>query len=163
MHEWNKVWVNQPGRPVFDYRVNYSGNKISDLTLVQHPETGAKRIWPQSFQVTLVYADHNKVIPVNTNEEKVVLKEASGLAKPTFILFNADGMGYGLFPTDKNLINGLYNLKYPLQRASAYITSYENMLAYRYFKPNELLILLEKGLLLEKNEMNLRLITGYIN
>ncbi len=162
LYDWNKVWVNQPGRPIFEEQVTYSGNKISNLTLVQHPEAGAKRIWPQAFQVTLVYADHQKKIPVNMDQEKVVLKEASGLAKPDFILFNADGMGYGLFPTDKNLMNGLYNLENPLQRASAYITAYENMLSGRYFKPDELLMQFEKGLLLEKSEMNLRLITGYI-
>lgn len=162
LYDWNKVWVNQPGRPVFEDQVNYSGGKIKDFTITQHPETGAKRIWPQAFQVTLIYADHGKVVPVNMDNEKVVLKEALGLAKPAFILFNADGMGYGLFPADKNSINQLYNLESPLQRASAYITAYENMLAGRYFKPNELLNLFEKGLLLEKSEMNLRLLTGYI-
>lgn len=162
LYDWNKVWVNQPGRPVFEEQILYSGNKISSLTLTQQPETGTKRIWPQAFQVTLVYADHQKVIAVNMNAEKVVLKEASGLSKPDFILFNSDGMGYGLFPIEKNLSNGLYNLENPLQRASAYINAYENMLSGSGFKPNELLMLLEKGLLLEKNEMNLRLITGYI-
>ncbi len=162
LYDWNTVWVNQPGRPVFDYTINYTEGVISSLTLSQHPETGAKRIWPQAFQVTLVYADHSKVIPVDMNTEKVVLKEASGLAKPDFILFNADGMGYGLFPADKNSINRIYNLISPLQRASAYITAYENMLAGRYYQPDELLVQFEKGLLLEKSEMNLRLLTGYI-
>ncbi len=162
LYDWNKVWVNQPGRPVFEEQTIYNGNKISSLTLTQHPETGAKRIWPQAFQVTLVYADHQKVIAVNMDQEKVLLKEASGLAKPDFILFNADGMGYGLFPTNKNSVERLYNLESPVQRTSAYITTYESMLAGRYVKPNELLIEFEKGLLMEKNEMNLRLITGYI-
>lgn len=162
LYDWNKVWVNQPGRPVFEEQVNYNGNKISNLTLTQHPEAGSKRIWPQAFKVTLVYADHRKVISVNMDREKVVLKEASGLVKPAFILFNSDGMGYGLFPTDKNSINQIYKLESPIQRASAYITAYENMLAERYFKPKELLIQFQKGLLLEKSEMNLRLLTGYI-
>jgi aminopeptidase N len=50
-----------------------------------------------------------------------------------------------------------------LQRASAYIDAYENMLAGRSFKPDELLKLYTKGISIEKNEMNLRLLTGYIN
>ncbi len=162
LYEWNKVWVNQPGRPVFDEQVNYSGNKISNFTISQHPETGAKRIWPQAFQVMLIYADHQKTIPVNMNAEKVVLKEASGLAKPDFILFNADGMGYGLFPSGKDLADHWFTFDRPLQRASAYINAYENMLNGRYFKPDELLQLLAKGLTIEKTELNLRLITGYI-
>lgn len=163
LYAWNKVWVNQPGRPVFDYAVNYSGNKISNFSITQHPETGAKRIWPQVFTIALVYADHSKIIRINMATEKVVVKEASGLAKPLFIQFNADGMGYGLFPADQALASRWFTFESPLQRASAYINAYENMLNGRYFKPQELLNQLTKGLTAEKNELNLRLITGYIS
>ncbi len=162
LYAWNKVWVNQPGRPVFDYSINYSGNKISNLSIMQHPEMGAKRIWPQVFTIALVYADHSKIIQINMDTEKVVLKEASGLAKPLFIQFNADGMGYGLFPADQALADRWFAFESPLQRASAYINAYENMLNGRYFKPQELLNQFAKGLTVEKNELNLRLITGYI-
>lgn len=86
-----------------------------------------------------------------------------GLTKPSFILFNSDGMGYGLFPADKAMSGSLFTLKSPLQRASAYINTYENMLAGRTFKPAELLKLYQQGISVEKNEMNLRLLTGYIS
>ncbi len=187
LYDWNKVWVNQSGRPVFEEQITYNENKISSLTLTQHPETGAKRIWPQAFQVTLVYADHQKVIPVNMDQEKVVLKEASGMDKPMFVLFNTDGLGYGLFPLDKNvakqlvalksplqqtltpvntqeslLANQLFGFENPLQRASAYINAYENMLVGRYFKPSDLLTLCTQVLISEKNELNLRLLTNYL-
>lgn len=162
LYTWNKVWVNQPGRPVFDYHVNYTGNKIGNLTITQHPEVGAPRVWPQAFSITLVYPDHSKTIPVNMNARQIALKAATGLAKPSFILFNADGMGYGLFPADKAMTGSLFNLGSPLQRASAYINGYENMLAGRAFKPAELLKLYLKGISIEQNEMNLRLLTGYI-
>lgn len=162
LYAWNKVWVNQPGRPVFDYAVNYSGNKISSFSISQHPEMGTKRIWPQVFDMVLVYTDHSKTIRVNMAAEKVVLKEASGLAKPLFIQFNAAGMGYGLFPSDQALAGRWFTFDSSLQRASAYLNAYENMLNGRYFKPNELLNQLTKGLTAEKNELNLRLITGYI-
>lgn len=162
LYDWNKVWVNQPGRPVFNYKLSYHDSKITQLTLTQTPESGAKRIWPQAFQVTLVYANHNQTIAVDMNKAAVDLKEVTGNAVPLYILFNSDGMGYGLFPSDKAATANLYTIKSPLQRASAYIAAYENMLAGRYFKPNELLTLFSKGLLLEKDEMNLRLITGYL-
>jgi len=162
LYTWNKVWVNQPGRPVFDYHINYTSNKIGNLTITQHPEVGAPRIWPQAFSITLVYPDHSKTIPVNMNAQQIVLKAATGLAKPSFILFNADGMGYGLFPADKAMIGSLFKLESPLQRASAYINGYENMLAGRAFKPEELLKLYLKGIGIEQNEMNLRLLTGYV-
>lgn len=162
LYTWNNVWVNQPGRPVFDFKVNYGGNKIRSLIISQHPEVGAQRIWPQVFNITLVYPDHSKTIPVNMNARQIVLNAAAGLAKPSFILFNSDGVGYGLFPTDRAMTSSCFNLESPLQRASAYINAYENMLAGRVFKPVELLKLYLHGIGIEKNEMNLRLLTGYV-
>jgi aminopeptidase N len=162
LYTWNKVWVNQPGRPVFDYNVTYAGNKISSFTITQHAEFGEQRNWPQAFNITLVYPDQNKTITANMVGSQLDLKAVEGLAKPSYILFNSNGMGYGLFPTDKNITGSLFDIASPLQRASAYISAYENMLSGRYFKPNELLQLFTKGLIVEKNEMNLRMLTGYI-
>jgi aminopeptidase N len=90
------------------------------------------------------------------------LKEVVGLAKPDYILFNSNGIGYGLFPTDKQLLPSLYRIPSALPRASTYVAAYENMLAGRYFKPQELLQIFTNGLTQEKDEMNLRLITGYL-
>jgi aminopeptidase N len=163
LYNWNKVWVNKPGRPVFDYRLNYHGSKISSLIINQHPEAGAQRIWPQVFNITLVYPDGNKTIAVNMNKQQIEVEAVAGLNKPSFILFNSDGMGYGLFPADKMMVSSLFNLDSPLQRASAYINLYENMLAGRDFKPSELLKLYLHGISIEKNEMNLKLLTGYIS
>jgi len=163
LYTWNKVWVNQPGRPVFDYNIAYAGNKISNFTITQHPEFGEKRIWPQSFSVALVYADHQQEIPVNMTGETVNIRQAAGLAKPSYIIFNANGIGYGLFPGDKNGVASMFQLKNPLQRASMYISAYENMLADRYFKPAELLNTFSVGLAEEKEETNLKMLTGYIS
>ncbi|WP_214072333.1 M1 family aminopeptidase [Mucilaginibacter sp. dw_454] len=163
LYAWNKVWVNQPGRPVFDYAVKHAGGKIRDFSLTQHPENGAPRIWPQVFTIKLHYATYDKVLAVNMDKQKISIAAANGLPKPQYILFNADGMGYGLFPTDKSIDGELFAIKSPLERASAYIIAYENMLASRSYKPGELLALLQKGLTIEKDEMNLRLINGYIS
>jgi aminopeptidase N len=160
---WNKVWVNQPGRPVFDYTVNYKGDKIDKLHITQRPETGAARIWPQAFAITLVYADSIHTIPVNMNTTSMELKGATGLGKPPFILFNADGIGYGLFPADKTMQEQVFSLKSAVSRASAYVNIYENVLSGRYMTPAKLLALLTKGLAIEKEETNLKLLTGYIS
>ncbi|MBO9201026.1 MULTISPECIES: M1 family metallopeptidase [Niastella] len=159
---WNKVWVNQPGRPVFDYTISYKGDKIDKLNVTQRPETGTPRIWPQSFAVTLVYADSIRTIPVNMNTASMQLKAATGLAKPRFILFNSDGIGYGLFPADKGMHEQIFNLKSAVSRASVYVNIYENVLSGRYMAPVELLTLLTKGLAIEKEETNLKLLTNYI-
>ncbi|MCJ8211816.1 M1 family aminopeptidase [Mucilaginibacter sp. RS28] len=163
LYQWNKVWVNQPGRPVFDYDVDYANDKISGFTISQKPEYGEKRLWSQFFNIALVYPGEVKEITVNMTTEKAELKQAIGLAKPLFILFNTNGIGYGVFPVDKNISGSLYTIKSPLQRASLYISMYENMLSERYFKPNDLLTLFTEGLQNEKEETNLRLLTGYIS
>jgi aminopeptidase N len=159
---WNKVWVNQPGRPVFDYTITYKGDKIDKLNLTQRPEAGAARIWPQAFAITLVYADSVHTIPVNMNTAAMQLKAATGLLKPQFILFNADGMGYGLFPADKTMQEQIFHLKSAVSRAAAYVNIYENVLSGRYMSPAQLLALLTKGLTLETEETNLKLLTGYL-
>lgn len=160
LYRWNKVWVNQPGRPVFDYKIVYNGSRIKTLTIFQHPENGEQRIWPQQFSITLFYPSGSKTLPVDMNAQQISLKSAIGIEKPLYILFNSDGMGYGLFPGDNSI--KLYELQSPLQRASAYIAAYENMLAGRFYKPQELLTLFIQGLTAEKNETNLRLINGYL-
>lgn len=162
LHSWNKVWVNEPGRPVFSYEIKYKGDKISDLSLNQSSEMGQPRVWPQSFTVKLVYPSEHKILVVNAKNAKADLIEAKGLPKPQYILFNANGAGYGLFPIDKEMMANLYDLADPLERASAYINAYENMLSGKSTKPKELLAVFLQGLSVEKNEMNLRLITGYL-
>ncbi len=162
LYQWNQVWVNQPGRPVFDYKVDYQSGKISSFTISQKPETGAARTWPQAFEVTLVYPNRVKTINVNMTSADISLKEAIGSEKPDYILFNSSGIGYGLFPTDKQMLPALYRIPGALQKASAYIAAYENMLAGRYLKPQELLQIFTQGLTQERDEMNLRLITGYL-
>ncbi len=163
LYSWNKVWVNQPGRPVFNYKITYAGNKISKLVIDQQPEVGQKRIWPQVFNILLVYDNHTKSIPVNMKAQQVALTAAIGQSKPLFILFNADGVGYGLFPADKAMGTSIFDLESPLARASAYINLYENMLAGRTYQPVDLLKLFQHGISIEKNELNLRLLTGYIS
>lgn len=163
LHSWNKVWVNEPGRPVFSYDIKYNGDKISDLSLNQSSEMGQPRVWPQSFTVKLVYPTEHKILVVNAKLAKTDLIEAKGLPKPQHILFNANGAGYGLFPIDREMMANLYDLADPLERASAYINAYENMLSGKSTKPEELLDVFLQGLSVEKNEMNLRLITGYLS
>jgi aminopeptidase N len=123
---------------------------------------GQARVWPQSFTIKLVYPTSSKFLVVNAMNAQTVLNEAKGLPKPLYILFNANGAGYGLFPIEKEMMANLYNITDPLERASAYINAYENMLSGKSNQPEELLNVLLKGIAAEKNEMNLRLITGYM-
>ena len=107
--------------------VKYKDEKISSFEIKQTPEMGASRIWPQAFDVKLIYKDHSESIIVNMKDEKNILTAAEGLAKPLYILFNANGIGYGIFPIDKHIKDELFKFDTPLERTSAYINSYENI------------------------------------
>lgn len=162
LEKWNKVWVDEPGRPVIDYNIEKKGSKISRFTIKQTAEYGRKRIWPQLFELTLFYKGYTKEISVNLNALEIELKEAEGLDIPLYVLFNSSGQGYGVWPVDRAMFDHLYLMGQPLSRAAAYISLYENMLNGRYIKPAELLTLFMEGLSKEKEELNLKLITGYI-
>lgn len=162
LQEWNKVWVNEPGRPVVDYDIKSENGKISKFTIRQKAEYGNPRIWPEWFDVTLYYPDSTRVLSVNLNSEQVDLKLAQGLDVPSFLLFNSSGEGYGVWPLDEKMFSKLYQIEKPLNRASAYISIYENMLAGRTIKPFQALKLFTDGLSREKEELNLKLLTGYI-
>jgi len=163
LYKWNRVWVNQSGRPVFDYKLNCDGNRIDDITITQQSEYGSNCFWPQEFELKLVYRDSSKVIRVSMQQAKLVLNSLAGLPKPLGILFNSNGLGYGLFPVDTALEKNTPASNNPLERASAYINLYENMLSGRYYRPVQLLKLYTAGLAKESNEMNLKLLTGYIS
>lgn len=163
LQKWNKVWVNEAGRPIIDYTIEKANNKIKKFVIKQTSEYGGDRIWPQLMEVTLYYPDHSEELTVNLNRKNVELKAAEGMEIPSFVLFNSSGQGYGLWPLDKAIFNEIYSIDKPVNRASAYISLYENMLNSRYIKPLELLKLFVKGLNQEKEELNLKLITNYIS
>jgi len=162
LEQWNKVWVNEPGRPVISYQLDTVGGKIGKLLITQSPEYGQSRIWPQLFELRLFYKDQSRELTINLDQPQVEVAEAKGLEVPLFIQFNSSGQGYGLFPTDARILPVLYSLKNPLHRASAYISLYENMLNGRTIRPAELLDRFTEGLSREPEELNLKLITGYL-
>lgn len=163
LQAWNKVWVNEPGRPVISYTLENKDNKISSLRLSQAPEWGRGRVWPQLFDITLFYPDTAVVIPVNMNASQVVVKAAEGQKTPLFILFNSSAQGYGLWPVDRAMLPHLFTLQNPLHRAVACIALYERTLSGKGLSPEELLYRLMEGVGKEQEELNIKLITGYIH
>jgi len=162
LEKWNKVWVNESGRPVIDYSITYREGKISHFLITQHPEYGETRVWPQAVELTLFYPGSVKVLHANLTGEKLELTTAAGLEKPQLILFNSAGDGYGQWPVDPALPQEVFSLEKPLHRATAYISLYEQMLSGKVIKPDELLSLFGKGLRKEREELNIKLLCNYI-
>jgi aminopeptidase N len=161
LQAWNQVWVNQPGRPVFSADLKTNAGKITSLSLAQRAEDGSERLWPQLFEVLLVYANgRTKELTVNMTERAVPLPEAVGAPAPSFVLFNSTGLGYGVFPVAQQLTTQLAALKNPVARAAAYVNLYENMLNGQVIKPQELLNVYRQALTREPEELNLKLLTG---
>lgn len=161
---WNEVWVNDPGRPVFDWDISFKEDKISTFNLIQQPEMGEGRLWFQSFDLDLHYPNQEAItIEIEDSLEHQSVKEVIGLDKPDFVQMNPSGKGYGVMPVDTGPeLTAVFSLENKVARAAAYINLYENMLNQRYSKPLELLEVFIKGLQEEKEELNLRLLNNYI-
>ena len=163
LQAWNQVWVNEPGRPVFGWDLKTKEGKISELLIRQQAEDGSDRLWPQYFEVLLVYPDRVEEVSVKMDQREVRIDEVAGKDDPLFVLFNASGQGYGVFPVDERMIPRVFSLENPVARASAYVNLYENMLNGRYISPEKLLDLYRQGLDQEPEELNLKLITGQLS
>ena len=159
MKKWSAIWVNQSGRPVFSDEIKYDKDAISSFEILQQAEDGSDKIWPQTFKIGLIYPDSTKVITINSTEKRVKIKEAEGLPNPQNIIYNYDGLGYGVFPLAENTLMQIPKITDDVARAYSYINSYEKTLngsitAIADFK------LLEEGLKSEKNEFIMNLIAG---
>ncbi len=164
LEAWNQVWVNEAGRPVFDYDLKVEDGKINSFTITQKAEDSSDRLWPQHFEVALVYKDHVEELTVNMDKASVELSEAVGKRMPLTVLFNSSGQGYGVFPLDmRNLGSISQKIQNPVLRAATYINLYENMLNGRTVTPDLMLPITVSESANEQDELNLKLLTNYLN
>jgi aminopeptidase N len=168
LRAWNEVWINEAGRPQFGYRLRALNGKISDLVLRQRGEDGSSRIWPQLFEMALVYKDRVEELTVNMNAASVRVDKAVGKEEPLCVLFNSSGQGYGLFPVDMHALpwlagEGVAAAPTAVMRASAYINLYENMLAGMAVTPRQLLAYDRRALSREPEELNLNILLEQVN
>jgi len=132
---WNQQWINRPGRPELDYRLDTQAGKISQLTVLQNNPGD----WKQHFSLAFVYPDRTETIPVYMNSSKTQVPGVKGKAVPLFIVFNSDGTGYGTFPVDPKLLGAMDRLS-PVMRATTYLNAYEKVLNGVGITPQELLV-----------------------
>ena len=159
MQKWSEVWVNKSGRAIFKNKIEYEAkNRIKKFEISQQAEDKSTNIWPQIFEIGLVYRDQVKVITVNIKDQNLLVKEAIGLEKPLSIIYNYNGFGYGVFPLDGN-IESVLTLKDEVARASTYINIYENTLTGNV-APGKAFDCFLKGIQQEENELVLKIITN---
>ncbi|APQ18246.1 M1 family metallopeptidase [Maribacter hydrothermalis] len=161
MVAWSDVWVNNSSRPIFSDSIEYDGdNKIASFKLSQKAEDISDHSWPQTFEVLFLYPDETKTLTVNMIANELILDEAIGLSKPTSILYNSNAEGYGVFPLKEKDLEIIPKINDQVARGYAYINVYENMLNGS-ITPTAAIKLYSKGLVNEKNELLINLISRY--
>ncbi|WP_282049631.1 M1 family metallopeptidase [Maribacter aquivivus] len=161
MVAWSDVWVNNSSRPIFSDAIEYDGeNKITSFKLYQKAEDSSNHSWPQKFEVLFLYPDKTKTLTVNMIDSELMLEKAIGLSKPTSILYNSNAEGYGVFPIQEKDLDIIPTINDQVARGYAYINVYENMLNGS-ITPATAIKLYSKGLINEKNELLINLISRY--
>jgi aminopeptidase N len=160
MKKWSEVWVNKSGRAIFTDKIAYDAqNRISSFEITQQAEDRSANVWPQIFDIGLIYPNSVKVISATIKDKSLSLKEAIGLEKPIAVIYNYNGFGYGVFPLDGNNLDSVLSLQDEVARASTYINIYENTLTGNV-APAKAFDCFVKGIQQEQNELVLKIITN---
>lgn len=112
---WSEVWVNTPGRPTFTV------NNSSELDQIDPANQSRK--WPQKFTFKKGAAPYK----ISFMNNAIDLDQFGNSANEN-LLFNSDGLGYGLFPIEKNYIKDNWDTLSPLERATGFVSLYEQLL-----------------------------------
>ncbi|MEE4661377.1 MAG: M1 family aminopeptidase [Halieaceae bacterium] len=147
---WSEVWVNSPGRPVF--RLDASAGQAQ---LTQRDPESAGRFWPQRFGLLDLEKEHMRLLQVDVRSAVQPLPVGAS-AEAGKLLFNADGLGYGLFPAAIEQVADWHALS-PQQRAALLINAYEQMLETAQPLPVDYLDKLLRVIQQENNQLLLEL------
>ena len=162
LKKWSEVWVNQSGRPILEEKIDYTNGKITNFSISQHAEDGSDKLWPQSFEVTLLYPDNSRTIPVTISESSVEVDLAIGLQKPEAIIYNSNAFGYGVFPLNVSELPIIPVLKDEVARGYAYLNAYENVLSGN-IPSIQAFDLYVEGVSIEQNELVHGMICGQLS
>jgi len=125
---WSKVWVNTPGRPhFFDHQIS-EGNR----SIIHTDPDGQGRIWPQQFSILEKTESDFIAHQVLSGKKETDLNYKN----PVQIIYNSDGLGYGLFPASVQSLE-LWNELARITKGSLLMNLYENMLEQNGVKPKE--------------------------
>ena len=158
MKAWSKVWVTESGRPIITDTITYKEGNISSFKISQQAEDGSTKIWPQQFSIALIYPKAIKEFDITINTKETIVKELIGQEKPEQIIYNYNGLGYGIFPVASKKIQEINNV---VARGYAYVNLYENMLAGKV-TVKEAYKEFVSAISNEENELILRYATGRV-
>lgn len=160
---WSHGWIEEAGRPkITPYLALNADGTINSLTIRQSDPAGRGRLWNQRFELVVSSRGKIHTFPVHLRDEAVTIERAAGLPKPTFILTDGRGLGYGLFELDPlsrdYLLANLPSIQDPLMRGVAWMMLWDAMLEQQV-RPQQLITLAIKALPLESTELNAQRMT----
>lgn len=162
LNAWSDVWVNNSSRPIFEEGITYDEKRnINSFAISQTAEDGSAQVWPQTFDIALVYEDTIKSIMVDMKDKTQEITKAIGMAAPLAIHYNSNGSGYGVFPLKPENLQALNTIENEVTRGYGYINAYENTLIGA-ISPTTLLNVLRTSFSSEKNILLANLVSGYI-
>lgn len=163
LQQWSQVWVNQSGRPILSDKIEFAKDgTISSFVIFQKAEDGSDKVWPQLFDITFIYTTENKTFSISLNDKTLDLTEAVGAQQPSAILYNSNGLGYGVFPMDNGSLLSISSLPDEVMRGQSYINLFENTVAGN-IKPIIAFETFQKGIASENNEILARLISSELS
>ncbi|WP_419214177.1 M1 family metallopeptidase [Maribacter sp. X9] len=162
LEAWSEVWVNSSSRPIFTDSIVYNPEgRITDFKLIQNAEDNSKHIWPQTFDISLVYPDTLETITIAIKTKKQIIKQAIGKLKPLAVYYNSNGLGYGIFPIQEPILTTIGSISDEVTRGYTYINAYENTLTGA-IEASQLLDNFLSAIQKEKNPILVNLLSGYI-
>jgi len=164
---WSRAWVEERGRPDIATALRTTkGGTIERLTVTMNDPLRRRLVWPQRMRITLGYADHQKDLNVYANSRDTVVREASGLPKPLFILPNGAGLAYGLVLLDEEsatyLLANMSRIGDALTRGAAWVSLWDNVLEGRV-SPGGFIDAAVRALADEGDEQNAQRMLAYVS
>ncbi len=147
---WSELWVKDAIFPKIEIK------QENGQLIVNHPDG---KFLPQIFTVALINAGKREDITVdiqNANFSIPLSQEYS------YIIPNADGMGYGYFPLSDESISLIPALEDPILRASAYLNLYESVLNNEY-SPIQAITIFKEGLTVETEQQITSRLLGMVS
>jgi aminopeptidase N len=125
VQQFSEVWVKQKGMPVI-----HTSYKDGQIIISQTDPYGRGLCWRQKFQVFVIYdLGSSRTLTVDMQQPIMTFKVKG---KPSFIIPNYDGQGYGRFTLDDEFTNllplRLITTRNDLNRYALLLTIHDNYL-----------------------------------
>ena len=154
---WSQTWVNTAGRPEFEVTVDEAGKS----QVVQLDPQGLGRVWPQQFGIGGASGAEFEIESINSVSTTTPWHDPNSPLATTS-QFNADGMGYGLFPAKLPLPPNWSEME-GIEKGALLINLYENLLSSGGVQPYAYLEALIGIVRQEDNELLLDMALGQLS